>query len=132
MSLSRKKLTWPLIFGCTALIAGLAIVSARTGHKAATPNNAQGNSRKQRIEAVVVTLKPTGFEPRGITRPRGLFLLVVDNRSNNPDVLLRLDHESGRREHEERVKDGKIDWRKPFDLHPGNYVLSEANHPNWI
>jgi hypothetical protein len=114
---------------CSLILTGLVLVSARTKHLR-SPAIEQG--RKQSIDPVLVTLRPTGFEPKEITRPRGLFLLVVDNRSNNSDVLLRLDHESGRREHEERVKDGKIDWRKPFDLHPGRYLLTEANHPNWV
>ena len=96
------------------------------------PSSPQGHAQRQRIDPVFITLLPTGFEPKEVMRPKGLFLLVVDNRSNNSDVLLRLDHESGRREHEERVKDGKIDWRKPFDLHPGRYSLTEANHPNWV
>jgi hypothetical protein len=96
------------------------------------PSSPQGRAQSQRIDPVLITLLPTGFEPKEVMRPKGLFLLVVDNRSNNSDVLLRLDHESGRREYEERVKDGKIDWRKPFDLHPGRYSLTEANHPNWV
>jgi hypothetical protein len=97
-----------------------------------TPNDVQGKGPKQRIDPVIITLRPTGFEPKEITRSRGLFLLVVNNRSNNPDVLLRLDRETGQREHEERVKGGKLDWRKPFDLHPGRYLLSEAYHPEWV
>jgi hypothetical protein len=121
-----------LIFACSIWLAGLVFVSERTSPRAITLNDVQGNKRKQRIDPVVITLHPTGFEPKEITRSRGLFLLVVNNRSNNPDVLLRLDRETGQREHEERVKGGKLDWRKPFDLHPGRYLLSEAYHPGWI
>jgi hypothetical protein len=91
----------------------------------------QGKSERQKIEPVIIVLTPTGFEPNEITRPKGLFLLVVNNRSNNPDITLRLDHESGRRTHEEHLHGGKIDWRQPVDLPPGRYVLTEPNHPEW-
>lgn len=133
MMLSKqKKLLSSLIIACLVLLAGFVLVSALTFRKPRSSSSTQSNSHKQHIDAVVVTLQPTGFEPKEINRARGLFLLVVDNRSNNPDITLRLDHESGRREHEERVNGGRIDWQKPFDLHPGNYVLSEASHPNWV
>ena len=89
--------------------------------------------QKRRIEAAIVTLKPTGFEPKELTRPRGLFLLRVDNRSNNPNLLFRLDRENGKREHEQQTRaGGKLDWNKPLDLPPGRYLLTEADHPEWV
>ena len=89
--------------------------------------------QKRRIEAVIVTLKPTGFEPKELTRPRGLFLLMVDNRSNNPNLLFQLNRENGKREHEQKTRaGGKLDWNKPLDLPPGRYLLTEADHPEWV
>jgi hypothetical protein len=74
----------------------------------------------------------TGFEPKEINRPKGQFLLVVHNRSGVEEVNLRLDHEAGNRLHEVRVGRDRLDWRAPLDLHPGQYVLTEAGHPGWI
>src|SRR5712692_12113321 len=131
--MSQKKVRMVFVFlglgiGITAT---LILATARTGFRRPASVD-QRNSQKQRVEAVVITIRPIGFEPKEITRPQGLFLLVVDNRSNVPDILLRLDRETGERQHEEHVKGGKLDWRKPFDLHPGNYSLTEANHPSWV
>jgi len=50
----------------------------------------QQNSEKQTVQAELVTILPTGFEPGQITRPRGRFLLLVQNRSGLQEVQLRL------------------------------------------
>ena len=80
----------------------------------------------------LVTLRPDGFEPAELTHGAGLILLAVDNRSWRKDVLLRLDREAGGRLHEERLSNKKFNWRMPFELSPGRYVLTEANHPGWV
>ena len=114
------------LFGLTTIVFVSAEIRGRR-------NPAIEQGQKRRIEPVFVTLKPTGFEPAELTRPRGPFLLMVDNRSNNPNLLFHLDGESGKREHEQQTrKGGKLDWNKVVDLPPGRYLLTEANHPNWI
>jgi hypothetical protein len=30
-----------------------------------------------------------------------------------------------------QMQKGRVDWVKAFDLPAGEYVLSEASHPNW-
>ena len=109
----------------TATLLIVFIISARTRNSTASAQS------KKRVDLVILGLRPTGFEPNEIRRNRGPFMLVVHNRSNNPDISFRLDHESGRREHEEHLQRGKVDWSKPLDLHPGKYVLSVADHPDW-
>ena len=128
--LKRKVLVGLVLLTMTALCA-VALVSARIRHQSAT-HIGRAEADKHRIEPVAITLRPTGFEPTELIRPRGLFLLVVNNRSNNPDIELRLDHESGERQYQERVRGGKLDWRKPLDLRPGRYLLREMNHPQWM
>ena len=127
--MSRKML---LILSAIALLSLTTIVfvsaKVRGGKK---PVVVQG--QKRRIEPVIVTLTPTGFEPAELTRRRGLFLLMVDNRSNNPDLLFRLDAENGKRQHEQQTrKGGRLDWNKPLDLPPGRYSLTVADHPDWV
>jgi hypothetical protein len=84
-----------------------------------------------RLEAEIVTIRRSGFEPLQITRPAGRFLLVVDNRSELEEVDLRLDRRAGERQHQVRVRREALDWSEMFDLPPGHYVLTEATHPEW-
>ena len=114
------------LFGLTTIVLVSAEIHGRR-------NPAVDQGQKRRIEPVFVTLKPTGFEPAELTRSRGPFLLMVDNRSNNPDLLFLLDGESGKREHVQQTRTGgKLDWNKVLDLPPGRYLLTEADHPNWV
>jgi hypothetical protein len=92
----------------------------------------QNSQRRIPAERVLITLRRSGFDPTELTHHAGLILLAVDNRSGQEDVLLRLDRVSGERLHEERMGHGRLDWRKPFELRPGNYLLTEANHPTWV
>lgn len=97
---------------------------------AATATAAQ---QVQRVEAEVITIRPIGFEPREITRPKGLFLLAVENRSGLQTVQLRLDREvGGPRLRDVQMPRNRHDWKDAFDLTPGRYVLTEAYHPEWI
>lgn len=91
----------------------------------------QDNSGK-RVEAELITLRPTGFDPAEITRPRGRFLLAVDNRSGLDELVLRIDRQDKGRIHERRMARGKLSWRQVVDLQPGSYLLTEANHPEWV
>jgi len=88
-------------------------------------------SRRQ-IRAEMVTIRPRGFNPTTITRPVGPFLLAVHNRSGLRSVTLRLDPEVGPRLREVQVPREQLDWRAVVDLPPGQYRLTEANHPRWL
>lgn len=92
---------------------------------------AQEDPRGQRIESEVVTILPTGFSPSEITRPRGRFLIVVDNRSGLEETNLRLERAAGSRLREVRRTKEELIWRQLEDLPPGEYVLTEASHPEW-
>lgn len=85
-----------------------------------------------RIETELVTIRRHGFEPVEIIRPAGPFVLAVENRSGIEDVALQLNAVSGVRLKEVLVPQTKLDWRDFFDLAPGDYSLTEANHPGWI
>jgi len=99
---------------------------------ASSTTAAQGNPAQVRIEVERITIRPRGFEPTEITRPAGHFILAVNNRSGLEEVALRLDRVAGSRLREVRVPRTKLDWRSLVDLTPGRYVLTEANHPDWI
>jgi hypothetical protein len=93
---------------------------------------ASGKPTPIRIDSELITINPYGFYPKEITRPKGLFLLAVDNRSGIHELSLQLNLDNGGRVKEKPLLKGQLRWRQPIDLNPGNYVLTEANHPDWV
>jgi hypothetical protein len=114
---------------CSLLLLGVVTVGARAW---LAPAEVQGQAPQGRVEAELLTIRPTGFDPVEITRPRGSFLLVVNNRSGVGELDLRLDREGAGRQHEARMPRGKLGWKKRIDLPPGKYTLTETNHPDWV
>lgn len=98
-----------------------------------TPPAAQNKSNRPRrvVETEVVTLRPTGFEPAEITRPAGEFILMVEDATGHP-VSLSFSRETGERLHEVRATREQPDWNELEDLQPGRYLLTEADHPEWV
>jgi len=98
-----------------------------------TPPAAQGKSNRPRrgVETEVVTLRATGFEPAEITRPAGEFILMVEDGAGRP-VSLSFSRETGERLHEIRATREQPDWNELEDLQPGRYLLTEADHPDWV
>jgi hypothetical protein len=91
----------------------------------------QSAGRPRKIETEIITLRSEGFEPPSITRPQGLFILLLDNRSGLSEVQLDLDRQAGNRITQVNVPREKLDWSEGFDLPPGRYLLTEAIHPEW-
>jgi hypothetical protein len=127
-----------------SLIAATAFVKgARTYSSGSQPEESRATSStitgmadqnkkvKRVVETELITLKPAGFEPSEIARPAGEFILMVENRSGQP-ADLRVSRESGQHLHEVESSREEPDWNELMDLHPGRYVLTEANHPEWV
>jgi hypothetical protein len=91
----------------------------------------QGDLQNQTIEAEIITIHPAGFEPTAITRPKGLFILEVEDRSGLREVDVRLSAERGDRVFQVKAAREKADWNRLVDPPPGRYVLTEINHPDW-
>jgi uncharacterized protein (DUF58 family) len=124
-----RRASLSLVLAAFVLTAGLAVsawafLSARPGA------NAPG-SGTERIEATVITVRPNGFEPAEITRPKGRFILAVNNRTLSTDLELQLERENGNHVREVKVHRNRPNWREVVDLPPGQYVLREASHPDW-
>ena len=81
--------------------------------------------------ALPILLKPAGFVPREISRPAGPYYFAVGNLSGVREVALRLDREHGERLHQVNARREKP-WRQIVHLAPGIYLLTEANHPEWV
>jgi hypothetical protein len=124
-----------LILSLIAVIVGF-VVGAHAllvrATRARGAEAAQGTKTRARVEAELVTLTPTGFEPREIARPPGPFLLSVDNYSGQDSVTLHLTVESRGRLREVAVPGRQRDWSEVLTLPPGRYTLAEANHPGWV
>jgi hypothetical protein len=82
--------------------------------------------------ALIIRLRRTGFEPAEIERPQGRFLLAFDNRTGEDEIVLQLKRETGNKLHEVRMPRGTVRWRKALDIPAGRYLLSVADHPDWV
>ena len=83
------------------------------------------------IEEVSLTLSSSGFAPAELRPHGGKFLLSLDNRTDVKELTLRIARNGGVQIREIRVPGGGGDWSELFELQPGNYTVSEVNHPNW-
>lgn len=107
--------------------------AARVETVAISSADRPAESHDGEAEAEIITVRPTGFEPAEITRPRGEFNLTVQNLTGLDELSLRLDREDGgERLHEVRTLRGRRNWRKNINLPPGAYLLTEADHPGWV
>lgn len=83
------------------------------------------------VEARLVTLTPRGFEPEEMLADTR-FILIVDDLTGLGDLQVELLRQTGGDKlHEVRLPRGRRNYTKELELPPGEYVLTEANHPNW-
>jgi hypothetical protein len=61
-----------------------------------------------------------------------MIYLTVNNLSNVNELVLRLEREAGGRVREMKLRSKKERSAGALDLPPGNYLLTEANHPGWV
>jgi len=107
-----------------------ALAEGSAQNLAALPS--QAKEPGTRLTSHLLTLRPSGFEPAEVVWPRGQFFLSIDNRSNVNDITLRLDRKAGARLKEVDLKMRKQRSAGVFDPPPGEYLLTEANHPEWV
>jgi hypothetical protein len=101
------------------------------------PAAAQGRGNPNNLRPVMaVSLDPHGFQPRKASVPVGRFLLVVVNRTGNDALQLELfTAASGVRQQrllEKRTVRGQMRWTQLMELPPGEYLLTDQRHPEWI
>lgn len=131
---TRIKITVVLL----SLVASiLLVIGARSRFVSALRNEAKPQEpssarRGERVEAELLTVRPNGFDPVELRRPSGRFNLRVNNRSGIPELQLRLSRARGERLQELQLARGKLTWNAFLELPLGSYILTEANHPNWI
>jgi hypothetical protein len=149
MPFSLRKITRLNLMALFLLVAiAIAVFAARAGRKppvsvasfkqSAAPEFQVEPKNKDvpTVESEVISLTQFGFEPKEITRPKGPFSLIVNNRIGLKEVNLRLDRDLGNgvkeKQKEKNVKNDVLDWQEFLDLNPGTYILSEASNPRLI
>ena len=85
-----------------------------------------------RLPRLLITIRPTGFDPSEVTVPDGPFLLAIDNKSGLDSVTLQLTRDGGQRVRQMHLSVGRHKWREKITLSLGKYLLTEADHPNWL
>jgi hypothetical protein len=136
------RLSRPITFICLAVCIAITIlgVSARAwligaarsekSPVAAIKYKSPQIQAGTRVQGYRVAFHSYGFEPVEITRPKGPFALVVENRTELEEPVFRLNRGTGNSVREARVNRKQRKWTDVFDLSPGEYVLTEVNHPN--
>ena len=145
------------------VIAAVVLVATLAYNKPATPiatgkapepavsirktNRAGGvavQSDTPRVEVEVVVLTPEGFEPSGIMRGLGPFILQVDNRTGIEEIEVTIFQQGGNIDGptgggsgggmiaSATIGGGQIDWNSEYDLASGTYSLGVTGHPEWV
>lgn len=116
-----------------AIAATLLIAYARRPSLSLPDYKSQAaeQSTESRIEAELLVLRSDGFHPREIKRPRGKFLLAIQNHGSAEEPSLVLTREAGASLKQIRFSPRQSKYRELLDLPPGKYVLAEANHSDW-
>ena len=111
------------------LVSGVLIFAYFKRVPAAAATMVQGAEAP--IQAELITVTPTGFEPSELTRPKGRFLLAIDNQSGLDEMEFYFERETGGRVNVPLSRRGKIAWREIVDLTPGTYILRATNDESW-
>ncbi len=119
-----------LVFAILLLLVSGALIFAhfkRATSEAATM--VQG--RQAPVQAELITVTPTGFEPSELTRSKGRFLLAIDNQTGLDEVEFYFERETAGRVNVPLSRRGKLAWREIVDLTPGTYLLRATNDESW-
>jgi len=131
MLTQRRKIIWlALLLGTFALgIIGLASIRSSREVKAL---EVQKRPNRPMAEALPISLRAGGFDPKEVVRPAGDYYLSINNLSGAPDLDLRIERENGEHVRDSKTSRAKPYWREHIHLTPGTYLLKEAGHTDWV
>jgi hypothetical protein len=124
MELKKLIKHTPLI---AAVILSIAVPLVSSAILKDRPINLQQSDNTQ-LEIELITLRPAGFEPSEITRPKGAFVLFLDDRSGKENSSLVLQRVNGERLRTINVERKKSNWNEVFNLAPGTYILQDGSN----
>lgn len=99
---------------------------------------AVGAQQASDTQVKLVTLSPRGFEPDEILVTQKRFVLAIDNRSQLDEVSIQFLQVTGKpaaplsRLQQWRMPRARVNANTLFELPPGDYLLTEVNHANWV
>jgi hypothetical protein len=91
-----------------------------------------GQSPPSKMPALVVAVRPFGFEPAKLGQTVGRVMVIVDNRSSSPRLAMHLKASTGLPVYDFPVLSGRHHWQELVTLTPGTYTLVEDGHNNWV
>lgn len=117
-------------------VALLSLLLAVAAYGAATltvagPAQEEPERQAKDVQVLRLTLRPDGFERSELTLPSGRYVFVVKNRTGLDQYALRLSREGHGTQSEARLQRHQREWRELINLTPGEYVLTELDHPEW-
>lgn len=91
-----------------------------------------GQSPPAKMPALVVAVRPFGFEPAMLGHTAGRVMVIVDNRSGSPQLAMHLKASTGLPVYDFPVLSGRHHWQELVTLTPATYTLVEDGHNNWV
>ena len=139
--LSRWKAQY-VVCALLCLTVGIAVGARRRLRNEVPRPVPQGPAQQvsqvsEHIEAELVTVRPTGFDPGEIRRGPGPFFLVIENRSGTDLGPLRLVADTPglpapvSRISEARINKEKHNYGERLMLSPGRYRLGQQGGTGW-
>ena len=104
--------------------------SLRGTASSSEPHTLAAQSVTSKLEVELITMRTSGFEPAEIVRPKGPFVLLVDDRSGKESSSLTLQRVSGARVRDINTKRMKSEWHDVINLPSGDYILTDAENPS--
>lgn len=83
-------------------------------------------------DVTLTTLNASGFTPSEIAHEAGRFRIVVQNRSGEVTLDLRLDGEGSSRWMERHALGEVQGWVAEVELAAGTYTITDSRHPEWV
>ena len=118
----KKRYLSPILIVLT--VFGIVLIGSGYRRSGASQPNAPTE-----LEVELITLRAYGFEPTEITRPKGPFVLFVEDRSGRSDSSLRLQRVKGERLRDVNTTRMKSEWHDVVNLPAGEYLLLDGNNP---
>jgi hypothetical protein len=125
-----KMSTRRILLVGTAVVAIVAPIVTFAAFRTVSNSHSQAASGlSSELEIELMTLRAAGCEPAEIVRPKGAFVLFIDDRSGKENSSLTLQRLNGERLRVVNVNRRKSEWNDVLDLSPGTYVLQNAESP---
>ena len=118
----RKRSKQVCAFTIAALLILSAVFAVWAMDQASSGSAIQSDADKLEVE--LVTLRASGFEPLEIRRPKGSFVLLLEDRSGKDAVAFTLRDVKGQHLRKVNTSRTKFEWHDVLNLQPGDYLLT--------